>query len=147
MTKERFIKAFSFSFCRRKMIHGLDILCNGDNSQKALENLARAKAKILSYGNSRQFTRLSNYELIVSCITTSDNKANLTVEEIAQVTGLPSNYVKNSLHPISLYALTEKQIVYLSNGRGKYACNGHADHTIPICSLPPRRIHHFIRDI
>ncbi len=126
---------------------GLTLLCEGDNAQKALENIRKAKNTILKNNTTNlQFIRLTNYESIVSCINNSDNKSGLTIEEIAQATGLHINYVKGHISSISLYALTPRQINELSRGRGKYAGNGYSDHTIPTCVLPrgPRR---FISEI
>lgn len=129
------------------MIRGLCLLCEGDNAQKALENLGKAKVTISNQGlKSSQFVRLANYESIVSVISVSENKADLTVEEVSQMTGLSTDYVRNALYPISLYALTERQIEESSEGRGKYAGNGPVDHSVPMCSLQ-HKTRHFVPEI
>lgn len=128
------------------MIRGLDLLCQGNNSRIALENLAKAKDEASCNGTDSQAFRLEKYELIVSCIVDSETKENLTLEEIAQVTGLPLNYIKSHMYSISLYAFTKKQIENAHSGRGKYANNGHSDHSVPMASLP-RKINRCVREI
>ena len=130
------------------MIRGLCLLCEGNNSQKALENIEKAKTAVSNpHIHNSQFARLTNYEAIVSYINSADNKSSLTIKEIAKITEIPIEYVRSHMYSISLYALTPKQITDLSTGKGKYAGNGQSEHTIPICSLPTKRARHFIREI
>ena len=125
------------------MIRGLVLLCEGNNSQKALENITKAKEEIKRRGeNNGQFYKLLKYESIVYCINSAPNKLDLTVEKIAKITEIPVGYIKNHMYSISLYALTVKQIKELSTGKGKYTSNGHSEHTIPICSMPKRTSHY-----
>ena len=130
------------------MIRGLCLLCEGNNSKRALDNLSRAKEEIRRRSESNgQFYKLLKYESIVYCINSADDKSSLTIEEIAKITEIPVDYIKGHMYSISLYALTPKQITDLSIGKGKYAGNGQSEHTIPICSLPTNRARHFVREI
>ncbi len=130
------------------MIRGLELLCQGDNAQRALENLAKAKEEIRKKGeNNGQFHKLSKYESIANCIKSASDKSKLTVRKIAKATGIPEGYIKSNLHTISLYALTPEQIDELYTGKGKYASKRRSEHTIPFCSLPPRRTRHFASEM
>ncbi|MCL6500920.1 MAG: hypothetical protein K6T16_02720 [Candidatus Pacearchaeota archaeon] len=124
------------------MTQWFSLLCGGDNAQRALERILKAKESLnCRTPNNLQLARFKNYEAIVSCICHSNNKKKITIEEVSEATGLSVNYIKNNLRAIGLYVLDEKTIEEREGGGGKYAYKENGRYTLPVCKRFKKNYH------